>query len=119
MLKKMADCLKRRRDTVNNSLMKVVLHKAELFEGNIPPDEYFMLELATTGATVKDLLEEVKNTDSDIFGNVEDDEIEAKIAEAVQCSLCVNNVLIKIRSWNDRMSHSYSNQDKTEKIGRN
>ena len=56
-----------------------------------------MLELATSGATVKELLEEVKKNDSD-SDNIEDDEIEAKTAETIQFSLCANKIFNKIRS---------------------
>ena len=72
----MAECIKRRRNAMKNTLAKTFIPRIEnvLAEEDSNSEEY-KLELAVSQTTATVILEEIKRFDRDIFDAIEDNKI--------------------------------------------
>ena len=94
----MADRLRRRRNAIRNNLVNKIIPSIEnTLESGTPRDEKFILGLATSEALLKDLFDEVKRFDNEIFDVIKDDEIEGETDDIIEFTTCINKTLIKIK----------------------
>ena len=94
----MADRLKRRRNAIRNNLINKVIPSVEnTLQSDAPQDDNFNIELATSEALIKDLFNEVKTFDNQIFDSIEDDDFETETNDTIQFAKHISKTLIKIK----------------------
>ena len=106
----MAERIKRRRNTMKNTLTKTVIPRIEnlLVEEDNKSEEY-KLELAVSETTVTDIIEEIRQLDRDIFDAIEDDEFENETPDTVEFSSYVKKIVMKIRRKTEKLNSNTTN----------